>query len=87
MPTPYGKVIHSLCERLSKVETDEHPDFDKDDNKPEDVLEEIFLIMKERFSEHYLESEGDGDSGNEDVINLELFSSKMAHSVGEQKLC
>ncbi|GBM19513.1 hypothetical protein AVEN_200855-1, partial [Araneus ventricosus] len=31
---------------LAEVETDEDPDFDSDDNVPEDVLEEIFQIMK-----------------------------------------
>ncbi|GBN67093.1 hypothetical protein AVEN_27678-1 [Araneus ventricosus] len=42
----------------------------KEDNGPEDVLEEIFS------DQHDTESEEDGDSGNEDVNNLGLFSSK-----------
>ncbi|GBM89248.1 hypothetical protein AVEN_73536-1 [Araneus ventricosus] len=33
--------------RLFEVETDEDPDFDKDDNIPDDVLEESFPIMKD----------------------------------------
>ncbi|GBN43738.1 hypothetical protein AVEN_219641-1, partial [Araneus ventricosus] len=51
------------------------PDFDNEDNGPEDVLEEIFSDH-ESFCEHDTESEEDGDSGNEDVNNFELFSSK-----------
>ncbi|GBO39253.1 hypothetical protein AVEN_172381-1 [Araneus ventricosus] len=35
-----------LLKLLAKVETDEDPDFDNEDNGSEDVLEEIFLIMK-----------------------------------------
>ncbi|GBN22859.1 hypothetical protein AVEN_237221-1 [Araneus ventricosus] len=57
------------------VETDEDPDFDNEDNGPEDVLEEIFSDH-ESFCEHDTEYEEDGDSGNEDVNNVELFSSK-----------
>ncbi|GBN75319.1 hypothetical protein AVEN_142940-1 [Araneus ventricosus] len=50
-------------------------DFDNEDNGPEDDLEEIFSDH-ESFCEHDTESEEDGDSGNEDVNNLDLFSSK-----------
>ncbi|GBM95434.1 hypothetical protein AVEN_69527-1 [Araneus ventricosus] len=64
-----------LRKLLAEVETDEDPDFDNEDNGPEDVLEENFSDH-ESFSEHDTESEQDGDSGNEDANNLELFSSK-----------
>ncbi|GBO21661.1 hypothetical protein AVEN_139581-1 [Araneus ventricosus] len=60
---------------LAEVETDEDPDFDNEDNGPEDVLEEFFSAH-ESFCEHDTESEEDGDSRIEDVDNLELFSSK-----------
>ncbi|GBM93553.1 hypothetical protein AVEN_153782-1 [Araneus ventricosus] len=53
---------------LAEDETDE-------DNGPEDVSEEIFSDH-ECFFEHDTESEEDRDSGNEEVNNLELFSSK-----------
>ncbi|GBM15068.1 hypothetical protein AVEN_150086-1 [Araneus ventricosus] len=58
---------------LAEVETDEDPDFDNEDNGPEE--EEIFSDH-ESFCELDTESEEDGDSRNEDVNNLELFSSK-----------
>ncbi|GBO05257.1 hypothetical protein AVEN_157488-1 [Araneus ventricosus] len=61
-----------LSKLLAEVETDEDPDFD---NGSEDVLEETFSDH-ESFCDHDTESEEDGDSGNEDVNNLELFSSK-----------
>ncbi|GBN53570.1 hypothetical protein AVEN_50044-1 [Araneus ventricosus] len=48
-------------------------DFGNEDNGPEDVLEEI-SSDHESFYEHDTESEEGGDSGNEDVNNLELFS-------------
>ncbi|GBL77442.1 hypothetical protein AVEN_107694-1, partial [Araneus ventricosus] len=54
-------------------ETDEDPDFDDGDNGPEDVSEEI-SSDQESSCQHYTEE--DGDSGNEDVNDLELFSSK-----------
>ncbi|GBL89887.1 hypothetical protein AVEN_241292-1 [Araneus ventricosus] len=60
---------------LAEVETDEDPDFENGDNEPEDVLAEIFSDH-ESFYEHDKELEEDGDSINEDVNNLELFSSK-----------
>ncbi|GBO32103.1 hypothetical protein AVEN_263966-1 [Araneus ventricosus] len=60
---------------LAEVEIDEHADFDTEDNGPEDVLEEIFS-NHECLYEHDKDSEGDGDSRNEEVNNLELFSSK-----------
>ncbi|GBN18160.1 hypothetical protein AVEN_127197-1 [Araneus ventricosus] len=75
MPTPYEKEMERLRKLLAEVETDEDPDFDNEDNGPEDVLEEIFSDH-ESFCEHDTESEEDGGSGNEDVNNLELFSSK-----------
>ncbi|GBM71336.1 hypothetical protein AVEN_62054-1 [Araneus ventricosus] len=51
------------------------PDFDNEDNGPEDVSEGI-LLDHESFCKHDAESEEDGDSENEDVNNMELFSSK-----------
>ncbi|GBM84092.1 hypothetical protein AVEN_40842-1 [Araneus ventricosus] len=64
--------MERLRKLLAEVENEEDPDFD---NGPEDVLEEIFPDH-ESFCEHDTESEEDGDSGNEDANNLELFSSK-----------
>ncbi|GBN80674.1 hypothetical protein AVEN_140494-1 [Araneus ventricosus] len=65
MPTPYEKEMERSRKLLAEVETGE-------DNGPEDVSEEIFSDH-ESFCEHDTESEG---SGNEDVNNLKLFSSK-----------
>ncbi|GBN68782.1 hypothetical protein AVEN_70109-1, partial [Araneus ventricosus] len=65
-------------------ETDENPDFDNDDNGPEDDLEERFSDY-EIFCEHDTESEEDGDSGNEDVNNLELFSTEEGIEYGRTK--
>ncbi|GBL75361.1 hypothetical protein AVEN_194561-1 [Araneus ventricosus] len=67
--------MERLRKHLAQGENDEDPGFDNEDNGPEDVLEEIFSDH-ESFCEHDTESEGDGDSGNEDGNNLELFSSK-----------
>ncbi|GBN19659.1 hypothetical protein AVEN_48051-1 [Araneus ventricosus] len=67
--------MERLRKQLAEVETDEDPDLDNADNGTEDVLEVIFSDS-ESFYEHDTESEEDGDSGNEDVNNLELFSSK-----------
>ncbi|GBM41490.1 hypothetical protein AVEN_229119-1 [Araneus ventricosus] len=64
------------CLRKLLAETDEDPDLDNEDNGPEDTLEEIFP-HHESFGEHDTESESDGDSANEDMNNLELFSSKV----------
>ncbi|GBM00553.1 hypothetical protein AVEN_272082-1 [Araneus ventricosus] len=64
-----------LRKLLAEVETYEDPDFDNEDNGREDVLEEIFSDH-ESFIDHDKKSEEDGDSGNEDVNNLEWFSSK-----------
>ncbi|GBM82254.1 hypothetical protein AVEN_216087-1 [Araneus ventricosus] len=75
MPTPYKKEIERLRNLLAEVETDEYPDFDNEDNGSEDVLEEN-LSDHDSFSERNKESEEDGDSGNEEVNNLEWFSSK-----------
>ncbi|GBN73626.1 hypothetical protein AVEN_35485-1 [Araneus ventricosus] len=75
MPTPYEKEMECLRKLLAEVETDEDPDFDNEGNGPEDDLEEIFSDH-ENFREHVTESEEGGDSGNEGVNNLELFSSK-----------
>ncbi|GBO05194.1 hypothetical protein AVEN_46033-1 [Araneus ventricosus] len=44
MPTPYEKEMKRLRKLLA--ETDEDPDFENEDSGPENVLEEIFLIMK-----------------------------------------
>ncbi|GBN84777.1 hypothetical protein AVEN_26962-1 [Araneus ventricosus] len=46
MPPPYEKEMERLRKFLAEVETDEGPDFGNEDNGPEDVLEEIFQIMK-----------------------------------------
>ncbi|GBL82119.1 hypothetical protein AVEN_162538-1, partial [Araneus ventricosus] len=46
MPPPYEKEMERLRKFLAEVETDEDPDFDNEDNGPEDALEEIFQIMK-----------------------------------------
>ncbi|GBN15596.1 hypothetical protein AVEN_24259-1 [Araneus ventricosus] len=73
MPTPYEKEMERLQKLLAEVETDEDTDFDNEYNGPEDVLKEFFSDH-ESFCEHDTESEEDGDSGNEDVNNLELFS-------------
>ncbi|GBM76589.1 hypothetical protein AVEN_228944-1 [Araneus ventricosus] len=75
MPTPYEKQKERLRKFLAEAETDEDPDIDNEDTGPEVVLEEIFTYQ-EIFFEHGTESGGDGDSGNEDVNNLELFLSK-----------
>ncbi|GBM03148.1 hypothetical protein AVEN_200835-1 [Araneus ventricosus] len=68
--------MEHLRKLLAEIETDEDPDFDNEDNGSEDVLEEIFSDH-ESFCERDTESEEDKDSGNEDVNNLELFSSKV----------
>ncbi|GBO24517.1 hypothetical protein AVEN_251617-1 [Araneus ventricosus] len=57
------------------IETDEDPDFNNEDNGHRDVLEEIFSDQ-ESFCEHDTKWKEDEDSRNEDVNNLELFSSK-----------
>ncbi|GBN70701.1 hypothetical protein AVEN_88853-1 [Araneus ventricosus] len=75
MLAPYQKEMQRFRKLLGEVETDEDPDFVNEDNAPEDVLEEIFSDH-ESFSEHDTESEQDEDSGNEDMNNLEWFSSK-----------
>ncbi|GBN80919.1 hypothetical protein AVEN_4229-1 [Araneus ventricosus] len=67
--------MERLRKFLAKIETDEDPDFENEYNISEDVLEEIFTCH-ESFCGYNTESEEDGDSGNEDVNNLELFSSK-----------
>ncbi|GBN23751.1 hypothetical protein AVEN_139248-1 [Araneus ventricosus] len=62
--SPHGGIVHShKCSLSDKI------------CGPEDVLEEIFTDH-ESFCEHDTESEEDRDSVNEDVNNLELFSSK-----------
>ncbi|GBN76272.1 hypothetical protein AVEN_208535-1 [Araneus ventricosus] len=73
MQTPYEKEMDLSRKLLAGVVTDEDPDFDNEDNVPEDVLEEIFSDH-ESFCEYDMESEENGDSGNEDVNNLELLS-------------
>ncbi|GBM32016.1 hypothetical protein AVEN_161810-1 [Araneus ventricosus] len=71
--------LHTKKERLRKplaeVETDEDSDFDNEDNRPEDVLEENFSDF-ESFSEHDTELEGGGDSGNGELNNSEWFTSE-----------
>ncbi|GBM35097.1 hypothetical protein AVEN_157767-1 [Araneus ventricosus] len=57
--------MERLRKLLAEVETDEDLDFDNE-----------YFSDHESFCEHDTKSEKDGDSGNEDVNNLELFSSK-----------
>ncbi|GBN12765.1 hypothetical protein AVEN_90855-1 [Araneus ventricosus] len=73
IPTPYEKEMERLRKLLAEVGTGADPDFDNEDNGPQDVLEEIFSDH-ESFCEHDTESEENGDSENEDVNNLEMFS-------------
>ncbi|GBO07190.1 hypothetical protein AVEN_274885-1 [Araneus ventricosus] len=73
--------MERLRKLLAEVETDEDPDFDNEDNG---CLEDI-LSYHESFSEHDTMSEEDGDSGNEDVNNVELFSSKEGTEWRETK--
>ncbi|GBL74904.1 hypothetical protein AVEN_243737-1 [Araneus ventricosus] len=73
MPTTYEKETERLRKHLAEVETNEDPDFANEDNGSEDVLEEISLDH-ESFCEHDADSEEDGEFGNKDVNNLELFS-------------
>ncbi|GBN13450.1 hypothetical protein AVEN_79568-1 [Araneus ventricosus] len=75
MPTTYEKEMECLRKLLAEDKTYEHSDFDHEDDGPEDVLEENFSD-RESFIEHDAESEEDGDSGNEEMNNLEWFSSK-----------
>ncbi|GBL88385.1 hypothetical protein AVEN_29750-1 [Araneus ventricosus] len=67
--------MERLRKFLAEVESDEDPGIDNEYNGSEDVLEEIFSDH-ESFCEHDTEYEEDGDSGNDDANNLELFSSK-----------
>ncbi|GBN19308.1 hypothetical protein AVEN_204869-1 [Araneus ventricosus] len=67
--------MERLRKLLAEGETDGDPDFDNADNGSEDVLQ-VFFAYHESFYEYDTESEEDGDSGNEDVNYLELFSSK-----------
>ncbi|GBM76130.1 hypothetical protein AVEN_98062-1, partial [Araneus ventricosus] len=70
MTISYEKEIERLCKLLAEVETDKVPDFDNENNGPEDVLKENFSDH-ESFSEHDKESEEGGYSGNEEVDNSE----------------
>ncbi|GBO11388.1 hypothetical protein AVEN_119189-1 [Araneus ventricosus] len=74
MSNPYEKDIELLRKLLAEVETDEDSDFDKEDNGPEEVLEENFSDH-EIFSEHATKSEKGGDSENEEVNNSKWFAS------------
>ncbi|GBM98295.1 hypothetical protein AVEN_42740-1 [Araneus ventricosus] len=67
--------MERLRKLLAEVETNEDPDFDYENNGREYVLEDIFSDH-ESFIDHVKKSEEGGDSGNEDVNNLEWFSSK-----------
>ncbi|GBN52543.1 hypothetical protein AVEN_185533-1 [Araneus ventricosus] len=60
-----------LCKLLAEVETDEYPDFDNEDNGPEDVLEEIFSDH-ESFSEHDTESEED------EILEMKIYKGRVA---------
>ncbi|GBM42927.1 hypothetical protein AVEN_239087-1 [Araneus ventricosus] len=68
--------MERLRKLLAEVETDD-PDFDNEDNGPEDVLEEIFPYH-ESFCEHDTESEEDGDSGNEDLLHKPFCPNPLA---------
>ncbi|GBN48067.1 hypothetical protein AVEN_150133-1 [Araneus ventricosus] len=81
MLNPQEKGMERLRKMLAEVETDEDPDFDNEDNAPEDVLEEIFSDH-ESFCEHDTEPEEDGDFGNEDGNNLEQ---KLFIKIGHKK--
>ncbi|GBN10436.1 hypothetical protein AVEN_190786-1 [Araneus ventricosus] len=72
-----------LLKLFAEVVTDEDSDFNNEGNRPGDILEEKFS-NNESFSEY--ETESDGDSGNEEVNNLEWFSSKLAYRGGKQNL-
>ncbi|GBL77757.1 hypothetical protein AVEN_152970-1 [Araneus ventricosus] len=63
LPTPYEREIERLRKLPVEVETDEDPDFDNEDNGPEDALKKIFSDH-ESLCEHDTESEEGGDCGN-----------------------
>ncbi|GBM82768.1 hypothetical protein AVEN_259905-1 [Araneus ventricosus] len=85
MTTSYEKEMERLRKLLTEVESEEDTDFDNEDNRPEDVLEENFSDH-ESFSEHDTELEEDGDSGNEYNVTWNGFHQKMAYSGGKQNL-
>ncbi|GBM21080.1 hypothetical protein AVEN_202168-1 [Araneus ventricosus] len=74
--------MERLRKLLAEVEIDDDTEFD---NGSEDILAENFSD-DESFGEHDTESEEDGDSGSEEVNNLEWFHQKMAYSGGKQNL-
>ncbi|GBN52884.1 hypothetical protein AVEN_193605-1 [Araneus ventricosus] len=62
-----------LRKLVAEVESDEDSDSDNEDNGSEKILEENFSDH-ESFCKH--DTESDEDSGNEELNNLEWFSSK-----------
>ncbi|GBM06492.1 hypothetical protein AVEN_58329-1 [Araneus ventricosus] len=78
--------MERLRELLAEVETAEDPDFDNEDNGPEDVSEENFSDH-ESFCEHDTESKEDGNSGNEDhhIIHNLLHTYKGFTASAPQK--
>ncbi|GBN60642.1 hypothetical protein AVEN_28771-1 [Araneus ventricosus] len=77
--------MERLSKLLAEVETDEDPDFDNEDNGPEDHLEENFSDH-ESFGEHDTESEEDGDSGNEEGNNSEWLFIKRWRTEEKNKI-
>ncbi|GBM21936.1 hypothetical protein AVEN_187937-1 [Araneus ventricosus] len=65
MTTSYEKERGRLRKLFAEVETGEDSEFDNEDNRPEENLDENFS-NPESFSEYDTESEEDGDSGNEE---------------------
>ncbi|GBO10695.1 hypothetical protein AVEN_40890-1 [Araneus ventricosus] len=63
MPTPYEKEMEFLRKLLAEVGTNEDPDFDNEDNGPEDISEDNFSDH-ESFSEDDTESEEHGVFSN-----------------------
>ncbi|GBN32573.1 hypothetical protein AVEN_35162-1 [Araneus ventricosus] len=79
--------MESLRKLLAEFETDEDSDFDNEDNRPEDVLEENFSDHEnESFSERDKESEENGESGNKEVNIRNGFHQKKVYREGKQNL-
>ncbi|GBN37540.1 hypothetical protein AVEN_81076-1 [Araneus ventricosus] len=74
MPPPYEKEMERLRKFLAEVETVKIQTLTMKTMGVRIFQKRFFQIM-ESFYEHDTESEEEGDSGNEDVNNLDLFSS------------
>ncbi|GBL98385.1 hypothetical protein AVEN_187724-1 [Araneus ventricosus] len=86
MPTPYEEEMALLRKRLAEIEIDEDSDFENEDNGLGNNLEDNFSNY-DSFCEHDMESEDDGDSGNEEVIiTRNVLHQNIAHSGGKQKM-